>query len=395
MRVISVVLFCHFLTAFTALGMPLFLPRMLVSLGGSESGYLVGLMFIIPTICAALTAPWWGRFADKYGKKTSLLRAQVGLVLGFLLSGFADSVPLFALGLVVQGVSGGTLAASNAYLSRFYQGKALANNLNLTQSSARLALVSAPIILGLFTHIDDPLIIYRVLALLPLLALGICMGLPKDEVAESKVAEGDAKVVDAGAVKPDILTRKTEFSQVLWLQFFFCFSMVVTFPYFLPYSERLGVEGDAISGFYYSLPHLIYLLFAFNIKSLTIKAKLQTQLGLTLLGLSCLGQFMLTESMGLLMLRVLFGFGMVLIFNGLHLIVSERIQQGDAGLSFGRFDAWGKWAGVAAGIGASSVTQVAGLQFPFLLAALSCGCALIGLMFFFKEVEQDADPIKE
>ncbi|WP_267874840.1 hypothetical protein [Shewanella psychropiezotolerans] len=33
MRVISVVLFCHFLTAFTALGMPLFLPRMLASLG--------------------------------------------------------------------------------------------------------------------------------------------------------------------------------------------------------------------------------------------------------------------------------------------------------------------------------------------------------------------------
>ena len=182
MRVISVVLFCHFLTAFTALGMPLFLPRMLASLGGDESGYLVGLMFIVPTICTALSAPWWGKFADRYGKKTSLLRAQIGLVLGFLLSGFADSVSMFAIGLVVQGISGGTLAASNAYLSRFYQGKALANNLNLTQSSARLALVSAPIILGLFTHIDDPLMIYRVLALLPLLALFICIGLPKDDV---------------------------------------------------------------------------------------------------------------------------------------------------------------------------------------------------------------------
>lgn len=389
MRVISVVLFCHFLTAFTALGMPLFLPRMLASLGGNESGYLVGLMFIVPTICTALSAPWWGKFADRYGKKTSLLRAQIGLVLGFLLSGFADSVSMFAIGLVVQGISGGTLAASNAYLSRFYQGKALANNLNLTQSSARLALVSAPIILGLFTHIDDPLMIYRVLALLPLLALFICIGLPKDDVVVSQA------VVARSIIAPPKSAQSQTFYKVLWLQFFFCFAMVVTFPYFLPYSEQLGIEGDALSGFYYSLPHLIYLLLAFNIKSITLSAKSQTQLGLVLFAGACLGQFLLHNSTGLWALRVLFGLGMVLIFNGLHLIVSRSIEQGSAGLSFGRFDAWGKWAGVIAGIGASSVTQVAGLQFPFLLAALSCGCALVGLKFFYKEVEQHVYAIQE
>ncbi len=389
MRVISVVLFCHFLTAFTALGMPLFLPRMLASLGGDESGYLVGLMFIVPTICTALSAPWWGKFADRYGKKTSLLRAQIGLVLGFLLSGFADSVSMFAIGLVVQGISGGTLAASNAYLSRFYQGKALANNLNLTQSSARLALVSAPIILGLFTHIDDPLMIYRVLALLPLLALFICIGLPKDDVVVSQA------VVARSIIAPPKSAQSQTFYKVLWLQFFFCFAMVVTFPYFLPYSEQLGIEGDALSGFYYSLPHLIYLLLAFNIKSITLSAKSQTQLGLVLFAGACLGQFLLHNSTGLWALRVLFGLGMVLIFNGLHLIVSRSIEQGSAGLSFGRFDAWGKWAGVIAGIGASSVTQVAGLQFPFLLAALSCVCALVGLKFFYKEVEQHVYAIQE
>jgi len=389
MRVISVVLFCHFLTAFTALGMPLFLPRMLASLGGNESGYLVGLMFIVPTICTALSAPWWGKFADRYGKKTSLLRAQIGLVLGFLLSGFADSVSMFAIGLVVQGISGGTLAASNAYLSRFYQGKALANNLNLTQSSARLALVSAPIILGLFTHIDDPLMIYRVLALLPLLALFICIGLPKDDVVVSQA------VVARSIIAPPASAQSQTFYKVLWLQFFFCFAMVVTFPYFLPYSEQLGIEGDALSGFYYSLPHLIYLLLAFNIKSITLSAKSQTQLGLVLFAGACLGQFLLHNSTGLWALRVLFGLGMVLIFNGLHLIVSRSIEQGSAGLSFGLFDAWGKWAGVIAGIGASSVTQVAGLQFPFLLAALSCGCALVGLKFFYKEVEQHVYAIQE
>ena len=394
MRVISVVLFCHFLTAFTALGMPLFLPRMLASLGGSSSGYLIGIMFVLPTICAALTAPWWGRFADKFGKKTSLLRAQVGLVAGFLLSGFADSIWWFAAGLILHGISGGTLAASNAYLSRLFKDKELANSLNLTQSSARLALVCAPIALGLFTHIQDPLMIYRALALLPLLAFLVCWRLPDD----TKIIDAQANGCNKPAVKPEKLTanavvdnqdteERRPFSHLLWLQFLFCFAMVVTFPYFLLYSEQLGTQSDALSGFYYSLPHLVYLLFAFQAKKLTWSAKQQTQLGFILLGLACFGQFLLMESSWLIALRLLFGFGMVLLFSGLHLFVSQRINQRQAGLSFGRFDAWGKWAGVLAGVGASYASQWGSLHWPFLLAALSCGLGLLVLMFFFNEVQ--------
>ncbi|MCE9686864.1 MFS transporter [Shewanella sp. AS16] len=388
MPVIAIVLFCHFLTAFTALGMPLFLPRMLTSLGLADSGYLVGAMFVLPTVCTALTAPWWGRFADRFGKKTSLLRAQAGLVLGFLLSGFADSVWLFALGLMVQGVSGGTLAASNAYLSRLYGGKALAHSLNLTQCSARLALVCAPIVLGLFTHLSEPLQIYRALALLPLLALFICSFLP-----------GDGEQAMPAADKADAPTRMqteigtgtgTAFSHLLWLQFLFCFAMVVTFPYFLPYSEQLGVGSDALSGFYYSLPHLVYLLLAFHTKKLSLSPQLQSRLGLGLLGISCLGQFLLPGSEGLLWLRLLFGLGIVLSYSGLHLLVSQSLNHKAAGLSFGRFDAWGKWAGVMAGLAASGVSQLGNLQWPFLLAALSCGAGLFVSMFSFKEVQDHA-----
>ena len=110
MPVVYIVLFCHFLTAFTALGMPLFMPRMIASLIDGDAQYLTGVMFIVAPLCAALSAPWWGRFADKYGKKKSLLRAQAGLTAGFLLSGFADNLWLFCLGLVVQGVHHGRLS---------------------------------------------------------------------------------------------------------------------------------------------------------------------------------------------------------------------------------------------------------------------------------------------
>ena len=369
MRIVYIILFCHFLTAFTALGMPLFMPRMLSSLIEGESQYLIGVMFIVPPLCAALTAPWWGRFADKYGKKKSLLRAQGGLTIGFLLSGFADNLWLFCFGLIVQGISGGTLAASNAYLSSQYKGLALAKSLNLTQFSARLALVTGPILLGLFTQIAEPLNIYRYLSLLPLSALLVSLFLQRDDLKSRTIVHLNNQK-----------NQKNTVTQLLFLQFLFCFSMVGTFPYFLPYVQTLGKISDSIIGFYYSLPHLVYLLFVFFIGKLTLSAQKQSLFGFSLLGIACMGQFSLQNMDSLIYYRLLFGLGMLLCYSGLHLLLTQQLQQHQAGLFFGRFDALGKWAGVLAGLMASFIAHYFSLHWPFLMSSFACLIAIVILV---------------
>ncbi|TOM38937.1 MFS transporter, partial [Vibrio parahaemolyticus] len=78
-----------------------------------------------------------------------LLRAQLGLAAGFALCGLADNLAMFVFGLIVQGTFGGTMAASNSYLSsQIKEAKTLSKSLNKTQLSARLALIVAPIGLG-------------------------------------------------------------------------------------------------------------------------------------------------------------------------------------------------------------------------------------------------------
>ena len=391
--VIYAVLMCHFLTAFTALGMPLFMPRMLASLMEGDPEYLTGIMFIVPVLSAALTATWWGRFADKFGKKQSLLRAQLGLIVGFLLSGFADTLWIFCLGLIVQGLCGGTLAASNAYLSSQFKGASLAKSLNMTQLSARLALVSAPVVLGTFTQIESPLDIYRYLTILPFIAFVVCLFLEKDEhVNTVNKSQLKSKLKPVTLSETPETTNTNKMSQVLLLQFLFCFSMVVTFPYFLPYVQKLATSSDSLVGFYYSLPHLVYILLATTIGKLTLSAKKQTLLGMLILSASCLGQFLLTDTNGLVIYRVLFGLGMLLSYSGLHLMLSERLQHHKAGLTFGRFDAWGKWGGVLAGLAAGYITQQLSLDWPFLLASIACIFAVIILVFQRKESHQHVYP---
>lgn len=106
----------------------------------------------------------------------SLLRAHAGLAAGFLLAGFSPNLGVFTLALIVQGTFGGAMAASNAYLATQLAGESLSRALNLTQYSARLALLSGPVLVGLLASAGLGLEMYRYLAWLPLVAFLLANG---------------------------------------------------------------------------------------------------------------------------------------------------------------------------------------------------------------------------
>lgn len=362
-RLIASVLLGHYLSAFTALGVPLFLPRILADLGSAVPTWSIGALYVLPTLCTALAAPLWGRLADRHGCRLSLLRAHAGLAAGFLLAGFSPNLAVFALALVVQGTFGGAMAASNAYLATQLQGEGLSRALNLTQYSARLAMLSGPVLVGLLADAGLGIELYRYLAWLPLLAFALVLPLPADAPRPGRHPAGT----------PGAAELPTDLLLLLAVQFLFSFAMVVTFPYFMPYGEALGLSNDALIGLLYSLPHLVYLL------ALPWVQRLGGPLlpaGLALLALGNLLQFLRLPAELLFALRLLAGLGMLLAFVGLHRCLAERRRAGGAGRLFGWFDASGKWAGTAAGLVAGLACQRYGVAMPFLIACLAALAAL-------------------
>ncbi|MFO2464425.1 MFS transporter [Pseudomonas sp. 15FMM2] len=363
-RLITSVLLGHYLSAFTALGIPLYLPRILSDLAPGTPGWAIGVLFVLPTLCTALAAPIWGRWADRNGCRLSLLRAHAGLFVGFLLAGFSPNLTVFVLALIIQGTFGGAMAASNAYLSTQFKGGDLSRALNWTQYSARLAMISGPILLGLLTAQGLGLDLYRYLAWLPLLAFVLILPLPKDAPKHGLAS----KKAEALGELPQDMPR------LLAVQFLFSFAMVVTFPYFMPFGEQLGIGNDALIGVLYSLPHLVYLL------ALPWVQKHQGNLllhGLALLAISNALQFWSVHAEPLFILRLLSGAGMLLSFVGLHRCLSQRSQKGSAGRLFGWFDSSGKWAGTAAGVAAALISQSFGIASPFLVACLAAMAAMV------------------
>ncbi|MFA5985331.1 MAG: MFS transporter [Methylococcaceae bacterium] len=368
-------MFCHFISAFAALGMPPFFALILEQTLHNPNTYLAGWFYVVPTLFTAISSPWWGRFADRVGKKISLLRAQLGLSISFLLAGYCQNTTLFFLALTLQGLLGGTFSATNAYLASVSSGAALAKNLTLMQGSARAALVVAPALLGILATTTTAVIeLYRFLALLPLTAALLLWLLP--EVASPQSSQPIGK---AGLQLSTTLSGKAIFI----LQFAFIFASVVSLPYFIAYSQALFSLSIGLAGVLFGLPNLIYLVTA-SLLSRYLQPYM-TPIGLAwlflLMAISLIGQAQTANLSALIAWRILMGLAMTGGFIVLHALVASLVCEHSAGRTFGWLESSAKYGAVVAGIAAGVAVDGFALTMPFILGAgilLVSACWLAG-----------------
>jgi MFS family permease len=363
-RQVAVVMAAHFVAAFAALGVPPYFGKMLAVSLGEQRAWLPGLLYVLPTVLTAVSSPFWGRMADRLGARPMLLRAQLGLALGFLLAGHASSTLLFAVALVLQGLVGGTFGASNAFLATFLQGRNLRDSLTLMQGSARAALVVAPIAVGLLLPAGDPLRVYQLLCWLPLAAVLLTLVV---RPGGKEPTPGEAAPRIGAAVDRPAFTA----GEVFGLQFLFTFATVATFPYFLPHAEHVpGAGARGVAGALFALPHLVYLLGAAPLSRRVRERPLGLFAGaLLVLAVSLVAQAEAGSLLTLVGARLFMGLAMTACFIALHGFVADVVHEGSAGKAFGWFEASSKWGGVAAGCAAGWASATWGLASPFLLGA--------------------------
>jgi MFS family permease len=126
---------CLFGSFTTILAMTLllpFLPIYVEQLGVSDHAAIVqwsGIAYGATFFTAALTAPLWGRLADRYGRKLMLIRASLGMAVAMSLIGMAHNVwQLVALRLLaglLGGYASGSMILVAAQTPKAYSGWAL------------------------------------------------------------------------------------------------------------------------------------------------------------------------------------------------------------------------------------------------------------------------------
>ena len=69
------------------------------------------------TAAQLLSAPLWGRFSDRYGRRPALLVGLTGAGIAYIVFAFANSIWLLLLSRLVQGAGGGTVGVIQAYVA--------------------------------------------------------------------------------------------------------------------------------------------------------------------------------------------------------------------------------------------------------------------------------------
>ncbi|MES5820360.1 MFS transporter [Streptomyces sp. RG80] len=364
---------CYFVASFAALGLPPYLTEILPGLGDRDASW-AGVLYVVPTVFGGIAAPVWGRLADRYGRKRLLLRAQLGLAVAFVLAGWADSLAGFTLALVLQGILGGTFAASNGYLGAALEGPALSKALTLMQGSARAALVFAPIVVGALSGWLSPHRQYALLAVLPLTAALLLAALPEPGPTPRSTAEAAVTVADT----PPVMSLRALYA----LEFAFVFSTVISFPYLIALvDDRLPGTSPTLSGVLFALPHLCYLVAALAVHSaFRERPRTGMVLGFVLIALGLAGHGLVDSLPALIAVRLLLGAGLTLGLVCLQVLAADCAKGRAPGGLFGSLEFFSKAGAVAAGLAAAAGSVRFGPAAPVLTGAAAAAVTAVATL---------------
>ncbi|MEP6922655.1 MAG: MFS transporter [bacterium] len=109
---------------------------------GIISGFIVAAF----TVAQLLSAPMWGRFSDRMGRRPTLLIALGASAIAYLIFGFAHSLFLLFLSRIVQGAGGGTVGVIQAYVADSTDPKDRARALGWLSATTNLGVALGPVL---------------------------------------------------------------------------------------------------------------------------------------------------------------------------------------------------------------------------------------------------------
>src|SRR3977135_3618778 len=131
------------------------LPFYVKTLGGSGVdmlgmhfgvGIIIGFIVASFTFAQLLSAPMWGRFSDRVGRRPTLLIALGAAAIAYLIFGFPHSLLVLFISRIVQGAGGGTVGVIQAYVADSTDPKDRARALGWLSATTNLGVALGPVL---------------------------------------------------------------------------------------------------------------------------------------------------------------------------------------------------------------------------------------------------------
>jgi DHA1 family tetracycline resistance protein-like MFS transporter len=123
------------------------LPYFVTHFGASAE--VVGILMATFSFCQLVSGPVWGNVSDRVGRKKVLLISQVGATIGWAMLAFAPNILLVFVARIVEGVSGGNIGITQAYVADLVDARDRARAFGFISATFAAAMVFGPATAGL------------------------------------------------------------------------------------------------------------------------------------------------------------------------------------------------------------------------------------------------------
>jgi multidrug resistance protein len=348
------------------------LPFYATKLGASAT--TVGILIAAFSIAQLASAPLWGRFSDRYGRRPALLSGLLVSAVAYVIFAYASTLWLLLLSRVVQGLGGGTIGVVQAYVADASDPKDRAKSLGWLSAATSFGAVVGPAIGSALIHWGRhaPGIASAVFCVL----VSVFAGIYLRESREESLSSGEHGILaetGSGAIWSVISRPKEPAQRLIWIYAIAIgafYGTVPTLPLIL--AHRLPIT-EANVGFFVMYLGGMGVFVRAGILGRMIEwlgeARL-TRLGLVLLAAG-LALIAAVHSFGTLLVALtLMPLGTAFVFPCVTAMLSRVVPSRNRGLYMGVQHTFGGVSRVLFPLAAGVAMDHLGLGFPFVIAGV-------------------------
>jgi MFS family permease len=355
------------------------LPFYALRLGAEER--LIGWMIASFSIMQLASAPLWGRFSDRLGRRASILIGLGTSSAAFLVFGFATSIWMLFASRIVQGLGGGTTGVLQAYVADVTEPKDRAKALGWLSAATGLGVMIGPAIGSLafkFGHATPGI----VAAALCIVNIAFAWRwLPESYPAEDRDG-ADARQVSVATMMLNVVRRpRDEVSRLTWIYAAGMLGfMSETAVLALYLAAHFGVTEESIFIFFVYVGGIGVVMRALLLGKLVdwLGEVRLMRVGAVVLSLGLMAIPLPHHVVSLGLVLGLVPIGTACLFPAVSALISHRAPRNKLGQTLGVQQAFGGMARVLAPIWATEAFQTLGHTTPFYISGLIV--AMVGLL---------------
>ncbi len=353
------------------------------------SDFQNGLLFSLFSICQFLSTPLIGRLSDKYGRKPLLIISLIGTTVSFFMTAFAPNAIILFLARALDGITAGNIPVASAVISDTTEPKDRARGFGIIGASFGFGFIFGPAISALTVGFGEsiPFIIAGIVTLIAVILTQVFLPETNKHLGEVK----KAKLFDI----PKLIHAATDPSvgPTLLIMLVYSFSFGMLIYAFQPYSVKaLHLSANEISALFTLFGVVGFVTQILILPRITkfLGDKKTFRFSLTLMALSYLGMFLITNLFLFVVLSILFGFSNSFVQPLIQTILSKETDEKSQGSIMG-ISASYMSIGTIVGPIAGGVIATVGIAYPYFAGAIATlVCLLLTTQILRKGIKKES-----